>query len=255
MATSVPQMPDPIVPQQPALSQVERVVDTFVAPSKTFADIHRSAAWWMPFLIGCILSYGLMFGVQTKVGWPQVVENALRATPKQAEKIEQSPPEQQQKIRGVMAMSYRIGFMAWPLLVLLFGAIVTGIFMMTVNFGLGGTGKFPQYFAVWFYAGLPLTVSCLLTIILLFAGGGGENFRLDNPIGTNPGFYFAPGAIAPWMAALLTSLDIFTLWTLALLSIGYSVVGKVSRSSAATVVFGWWGLWIVIKVVLAAFRS
>jgi hypothetical protein len=29
----------------------------------------------------------------------------------------------------------------------------------------------------------------------------------------------------------------------------------VSRSSAATVVFGWWGLWIVIKVVLAAFRS
>ena len=134
MTTSVPPMSDPTLPQQPALSQVERIVDTFVAPSKTFADIRRSAAWWMPFLIGCILSYGFMFGVQTKVGWPQVVENALRATPKQAEKMEQSTPEQQQKIRGVMAMSYRIGFLAWPLLALLFGAIITGIFMMTVNF-------------------------------------------------------------------------------------------------------------------------
>ena len=33
------------------LSQVERVVDTFVAPSKTFADILRSTSWWLPFLI------------------------------------------------------------------------------------------------------------------------------------------------------------------------------------------------------------
>ena len=33
------------------LSQVERVVDTFVAPSKTFTDILRSTSWWLPFLL------------------------------------------------------------------------------------------------------------------------------------------------------------------------------------------------------------
>ena len=31
---------------EPGLSEVERVVDTFVAPSKTFADIGRSSKWW-----------------------------------------------------------------------------------------------------------------------------------------------------------------------------------------------------------------
>jgi hypothetical protein len=34
---------------QPGLSQVERVVDTFVASSKTFTDILRSTSWWLPF--------------------------------------------------------------------------------------------------------------------------------------------------------------------------------------------------------------
>ena len=30
------------------LSQTERVVDTFLAPTKTFADVLRSASWWLP---------------------------------------------------------------------------------------------------------------------------------------------------------------------------------------------------------------
>ena len=33
------------------LSQAARVAGAFVAPSKTFHDIPRSAAWWLPFVI------------------------------------------------------------------------------------------------------------------------------------------------------------------------------------------------------------
>ena len=46
-------------PSGPGLSQVERVVDTFVAPSKTFTDILRDQAggcriWWAQWW-GCYL--------------------------------------------------------------------------------------------------------------------------------------------------------------------------------------------------------
>ena len=34
-------------PETQSLSEVERVIDTFVAPSKTFTDIRRNASWWM----------------------------------------------------------------------------------------------------------------------------------------------------------------------------------------------------------------
>ena len=33
------------------LSQLERVVNTFVAPTATFKDILRSTSWWLPFVL------------------------------------------------------------------------------------------------------------------------------------------------------------------------------------------------------------
>lgn len=253
MATSVP--PIETLPPASGLSEVERVVDTFVAPSKTFTDIRRSSAWWMPFLIVVIISYGFGYAVQSRVGWSQVVENTLRAQPKQMDKLEQSPPEQQQRVRNFMAGSMKWGFILTPALILLFAAIIAGIFMLTCNFGVGGTGKYSQYFAVWIYAGLPLAIQSLLTIILLFAGGGGETFRMDNPIGTNLGYYFAPGALSPWLSKLLTSVDIFTLWSLVLMSIGCATVARISRSAGAAVVFGWWFFALVVKVAWAAIQG
>ena len=43
----------------PGLSQMERVVDTFVAPKKTFTDILRSTSWWLPFLLMVLVTLGV----------------------------------------------------------------------------------------------------------------------------------------------------------------------------------------------------
>ena len=69
-------------PSQPALSQVGRVVNTFVAPSKTFTDIRRSGAWWMPFLIILLASWALTYTAGNKVGFEKITENQMQAQPK-----------------------------------------------------------------------------------------------------------------------------------------------------------------------------
>ena len=40
----------------PPVSQGQRIINTFVAPSKTFADLKRSASWWLPFLLMSLAS-------------------------------------------------------------------------------------------------------------------------------------------------------------------------------------------------------
>ena len=35
----------------PPMSEGARIINTFIAPSKTFTDLRRSAAWWAPFLL------------------------------------------------------------------------------------------------------------------------------------------------------------------------------------------------------------
>jgi len=45
------------------LSEGARIVNTFIAPSKTFTDLRRSAAWWAPFLLMVIVSTFLVYSV------------------------------------------------------------------------------------------------------------------------------------------------------------------------------------------------
>jgi hypothetical protein len=63
--TSVPVSPTPeVLP----LSEPQRIIDTFVAPAKTFTDIRRSAAWWGPFVVMVIISLIFVYSVDSKVG-------------------------------------------------------------------------------------------------------------------------------------------------------------------------------------------
>ncbi len=49
-------------PEGAGLTQWQRVVDTFTAPSKTFEDIKRgNKSWWLPLIIGSLFTY-LLFG-------------------------------------------------------------------------------------------------------------------------------------------------------------------------------------------------
>lgn len=237
-----------------ALSQGERVIDTFVAPSKTFTDILRNQSWWLPFLIILVIGYGFIFTVEKRVGWSQVVENSLKASPSQAEQINNAPADQQPAIRARLVAGYKISSYAFPVFVLFYWVIAAAIMLGTLNFGFGGTAKFGQLFAVFVYAGLPGTIKSLLSIVVLFAGLDAESFNLQNPVGTNLGYYLPPDG-PKWLTALGTSIDVFTIWTVVLLAIGCGIAAKIKRGSAAIAVVGWWVVIILVSVAVAAFRG
>lgn len=70
-----------VVEETAGLSQVERVVDVFLAPAKTFRDILRSASWWLPFLLTVVATVGVTVVIQKKVGWERVVQTQVQMSP------------------------------------------------------------------------------------------------------------------------------------------------------------------------------
>ena len=88
MSSTTPVLSGAPLEQKP-LSEVERVVDTFVAPSKTFTDLRRSANWFVPWLLLAIISVAMVFVVDKKLGIEKVVENQMALQPKQAAKLDQ----------------------------------------------------------------------------------------------------------------------------------------------------------------------
>ena len=59
------------------LTEVERVVDTFIAPSKTFTDIRRNANWLVPWVLISIFGLLMVFTVDKKLGMDAAYENQL----------------------------------------------------------------------------------------------------------------------------------------------------------------------------------
>ncbi len=234
------------------LSEVERVIDTFIAPSKTFDDILRSASWWLPWLLGALVTVGFSAAIQQKIGWDKTYSNILQqSSPAQQERFAQLSPEQQARQKAVAASFTKYIVWATPVLGLLFAAIAAGVLLMTVNFGLGGHAKFSQVFAVWMYATLPWLIQGILGIIVLFAGLDPDAFNLKNPVGTNLGYYL-PSDSPQWLMAFATAMDVVSIWVLVLVSIGCAIVARTKLAATATAVAVWWVLITLVKVGFAA---
>jgi len=247
-------MPLSTVPEAsagPGLTQGQRVLYTFTAPSKTFTDIKRSSSWWLPFLLTAIFGYVLFAGITLKVTWPQVAENNLHNSPKQTEQMEKLTPEQRATQMKIIAVSTEAFMAAMPILALIGVAIMAGVLLATINFGFGGKANFWQAFAVVWFAGLPGLIKFILGAIALFAGLAPESFNVNNFAGTNIGYYLPMETSKPIMA-FATSLDVITIWTLVLSSIGISIVAGTKRSSGYIAVFGWWVLLTLFGVGMAA---
>jgi len=234
------------------LGQVQRVVDTFIAPSKTFRDIQRSANWILPYLIGVVITLALGFAIQQKITWPTVYQNILKQSPKQMQRLEQAPADQQAKIEMIGQKFTEGTFWAWPVVGLIVALIAAGVLLGTINFGFGGRAKFGQMMAVWMFSTLPWAIQGILGIVTIYAGVDPEAFNLKNFVGTNIGYYLSPDT-PKWLDALATSLDATTIWALILLTIGCAIVGKVKRGQAATAVWGWWVVIVALKVVGSMF--
>jgi len=148
----------------PGLSQVERVVDTFVAPTKTFTDILRNTSWWLPFLLLVLVSLVTTVVVEKQVGWGRVAENQIHQNPKQEEAMANLTPEQRASRMQTTAKVWRYLSYGSFVFILVFVAIFSLIYWASFNFGLGAKTMFGQIFAVCMYASLPRLLTGLLSI-------------------------------------------------------------------------------------------
>ena len=230
------------------LSQGARIVNTFIAPSKTFADLRRSAQWWLPFLLISCAFWGLVYVSEQKIGVQKLMENDLHARPKAEAQYEKATPEQREQQVKITGVAYYIAF---PVILLLIWLVMAGLQFGTFKFGANADISYSKALAVVVYAALPLLLKHLLAIVSVLAGVSADGFTLNNPLASNPG-YFMNVADSPFWYFIASQLDIFLLWTLALTAIGFATTGKVKIGTSFAIVIGWW---VVITLAFSAMFS
>ncbi len=246
-------------PQAPPLSEGARIVNVFVAPSKTFIDLRRKASWWAPWLLISIFSLVFIYTVDRQVGYDQVTMNEINKSSKAVEQLDKLPPDQKAKQIEVRTTVTRIMSYAVPATLLLIYVIMAGILLGTFNLALGASVRFATALAIVIYSSLPGIFGMLLGVVSLVAGGMSgsldkEAFNIQNPVATNPAYFMNPmgNRLAYGMVSMF---DVFVIWSIVLMGIGFACNSKVKKGTAIGAIAGWYVFYKLLGAGLAMLAS
>jgi hypothetical protein len=243
--------PESTPASQASLSEGARIVDTFIAPTKTFTDLRRNAAWWAPFLLMVAVSTVFVYTAGQKIGFRKIMENQMQAQPKQQARLEQLPADQREEQLQKGAKFTQIISYAFPIITLIIWLIIASALFATFKFAAGADVSFKVSLAIVIYAALPLILKSLLAMLSVVAGMSPDSFSFQNPIASNPGYFMTP-ADNVFLYSLASAVDIFMIWTLVLTAIGFTCVSKVKRGTAYGIVFGWWLVFTLLGAAMGA---
>jgi len=250
--TAAPVLPVPASPiDSPPPSEGARIVNTFIAPSKTFTDLRRNASWWGPWLLISIFSMLFIYAMGRQVGFDQISRNQV-AHSSRADQFEKLPPDQQ--ARQIHLSSNIIRYLAYgsPVLILFYFLVTTVVLWATFKVAAGAETAFGQAYAIVMYASLPGIVGAILGIISLFSGIDPEGFDINNPVGTNLAYYLDAATTGKFLRGMASALDVITIWTIVLMGIGFASTSKVKRSTAIVIVAAWYLAYKLLGAGLAA---
>ncbi len=230
----------------PHPSAWSQVLGVLFSPSKTFEHLAAKPSWVLPLILTVITGVALSAVVLPMIDWPEVVRAQIEASG-------QSLSEAQIEQQIGMVEKFGAGF-AWV-------AAVAGPFVVYPGLALifwlifkvmGSTMSFRQSLSVLLHGYAPIwLVSVVLSIPVVLAQGGvtTEQVQSSSYLLSNLGFLATEDTHVA-LRSILTSLDLFSFWTLILLSIGYRIVARVSGAKATVSVVALWLIYVLGKTGL-----
>ncbi|MDH3402730.1 MAG: YIP1 family protein [Acidobacteriota bacterium] len=218
-------------------SALSRILGVLTAPERTFRAIRERPTWVVAFLVVLAITAGVGQLAQSKVDTERVIRDMLEeaGTVDQA-RIDEIVARQESRNPVFEGVASTAATALIPLLCALYFWLGTRLF--------GGEPTFPQSLATVVHAFVPWwALKALLSVPALVSR---RELSLEEAsrglLPSNLGFLLADDAPL-LLRGVATALDLFTLWGLVLLVLGFAIVARVSRvaSAALTLV-----IWILV---------
>ena len=237
IAPEVPEASGPI-------NHLGRLIGVFFSPKSTFEDIVRRPSWILPVVLMTVLGFAVAFVMNQKVNWRDVASKRIEENPRAANlSAEQKEKQLAMSEKISPGIAYCFGVL-WPILQAL---IVAAVMLLAFNL-IGGAGaRFGTSMGIVSHAYFPWILYSLLYILILYLKVPGT-VDLENPIATNVGA-FLPDGTPKALMSLAQSIDVFSFWTLLLLSIGFTAVSpKKLKGKALGIVISVWAIYVAVKM-------
>jgi hypothetical protein len=240
--------PVPAPEAQSTISPFGRVIGVLFSPGKTFEDIVREPSWLVPIIISTLLSIIAVVALNQRVNWREYITQQMEKNPRTANL---SADQKQQQAEVGAKFTVAIVYVAGVIVPVCFALLVGLVMMGAYNLLAGAGARFGQSFAILAHVGLVGIISTPIFLLVLFLKPPGT-IDPDNPVVTNLGALL-PEDSAKWLVALCKSVDIFSIWMLILIAIGFAAVNprKLKGAKPYTIAFTVWAVFVLIRVTWA----
>jgi len=241
----------PGVPDAPAPGSINhfgRIFGVLLSPGKTFPEIAARPSWIAPLAVFMALSIvGSVLFVQ-RMDWREVVRQKIEQDPRAAQ---MSTEDKEKNIEAGAKIAplfgYVGGLIAPPFILILMCLVSWGAYSLLAGVHAG----FHRSFAISAHSFMTSLVSTPIFLLVVFLKPRGT-IDIDNPIATNLAA-FLPGDSAKWLLTLAQQFDVFTIWTLILMAIGFAAVSpkKLKTGKAIGIAFSIWLAYVVVRTGIA----
>ena len=237
--------------EAPTMSFGQRLSGIFFEPTKTFMDIDRKATWIGIFIIMAILGMVLAYVMMSHMDTEALVRQQMAARNMSEDQINQAVAAQQSS--PLMRNLKYLGLIVAPIAQIVSYLVIAGVFLLVFVL-MGAQLNFKKAFAVTIWGMSPAgIVMSILSIVLIFIKKPETINMTQGVVMSNLGGLVDSKA-HPVIASLLGSIDIFSLWSIVLLSIGFAVISKkklTTKKAAVGVVI----LWAIFVLGKAGWRA
>lgn len=232
-------------PPPPEVSAIGRIIGAFFSPVPTFQSIANKPGFLLPLILWTAISLVISSFIGQRLDFEKMTRSRVEASGQTVtEEQIQAQVAAQKKFAPIFTIA--IGLLS-PIFVTL---IVTLVFWAAFK-AFGWDYTFKQGLGATAHSFLPGVLGALLFIPVILKRETLDPQSMGDMFRSNLGFLSDPHT-APAVHSLLQSIDVFSLWTAILLTIGYSAAARVSRKASGGLVFGIWALYVLGKAGLAA---
>ena len=231
-------------------SGLANVVDIIIAPNAAFERIRQVPVWGWAFLVASLL--GIAGSLLAGPAIVHAMEIGMPAQLAASDQISKLPPDQQQKqIAMIMNVAKTFAKFYWiviPFAILLIG-LIQALIMLIANAATRGDGTFKKYYALSVTVAVVGTGLGSLVLGAITTLRGASSFETTASVNSAlPSLAMLAPGVKGALGGFLGSLNVFYLWSTALLALGMSRVGRIPRGVA-------WATAIVMLLLTACFAA
>jgi Yip1 domain len=248
-------MATPAITPEPApqVSSISRIFGVIFSPKPTFESIAQQPTWILPLILFSLLSIVTVFIFGQRVGWRGFIERQIQMNASAQKQMDALSPDDREKALAARAkIAPIVGYVFGVLGIFIVAVIVAAVLMVAFNMMTGGGIGFMTSLGIVAHSWVPGLIGGLLGLLVLFLKDP-STIDLQHLVATNAGAFLSDDA-PKWQEALLSSFELFTLWSVILMGIGYSAANpkKISFGKALGTIVVVWAIYVVCKVGLTA---